>query len=90
MMDENRIPAATVEEVMAFDIEEVLEGYHDGLAGDEEPGNNRSKAYWHGWRNGNGDRHGTADAAQRALVRDYADKGAPLHPGIEKAPPREG
>ena len=36
--------------------DELIEGYQDGLAGEGEPGGNRSLAYWHGWRNGAVDR----------------------------------
>ena len=65
----SREPVTTVEELDSLDPEEILEGYRDGRAGDDEPGDNRSKAYWHGWRNGQNDRHHRSDAAQIALIR---------------------
>lgn len=54
-----------------LDDAELLEGYRDGLGGEPEPGNNRSLAYWHGWRNGAVDRgRRPIDAEQAALARD--------------------
>lgn len=35
---------------------DMLQGYVDGLAGDPEPGQNRSGSYRHGWLNGRDDR----------------------------------
>lgn len=67
-MDE-REPVTTVEELEALDTSEMIEGYTDGRSGATEPGNNRSKAYWHGWRNGVSDAEGTSDAAQRLLAK---------------------
>lgn len=64
-----REPVTTVEELDSLDQDEIMEGYRDGRAGDDEPGDNRSKAYWHGWRNGQNDRHNRSDTASRALVR---------------------
>lgn len=71
----DRGPVVSAEELETLDSAEVLEGYQDGLAGDDEPGDNRSKAYWHGWRNGRADRTGKPDASQIALVRDLKAKG---------------
>lgn len=72
---EPRAPVTDIQELRALDPAEVVEGYHDGLAGDEEPGGNRSKSYWHGWRNGRSDRSGQPDAAQRALARAFLEAG---------------
>lgn len=63
-----RTPVTTVEELNAMDSAEIVEGYGDGFSGDAEPGDNRSKAYWHGWRNGRNDRAKVSDPAQRALA----------------------
>lgn len=65
-----REPVITAEELATLDDGEILEGYWDGLDGDAEPGDNRSKAYWHGWRNGRNDRGHKVDPAQRLLIRD--------------------
>lgn len=64
-----RTPVTTTAELATLDDGEILEGYRDGFAGEPEPGDNRSKSYWHGWRNGTSDRYHTADAAQRTLAR---------------------
>lgn len=71
----NREPIRTAEELAEVlsqpgAREDVSEGYRDGLAGEPEPGDNRSKAYWHGWRNGMVDGgHREKDEAQAALAR---------------------
>lgn len=71
----NREPIRTAEELERILAEpgareEVSEGYRDGFAGEKEPGDNRSKAYWHGWRNGAVDGgHREKDAAQAELAR---------------------
>lgn len=45
-------PVSTLEDLATLDTEEILEGYRSGADGDPEPGNNRSRSFWHGWRNG--------------------------------------
>ena len=65
-----RTPVTTAVELAELDPAEIVEGYHDGKDGMPEPGDNRSKAYWHGWRNGLNDRNRTSDAAQIALIQD--------------------
>lgn len=63
------IPVTTIEDLDTLDPIEMVEGYRDGLRGEPEPGNNRSRAYWHGWRNGAVDgKHREIDAAQRTLA----------------------
>lgn len=69
-------PVETQADLATLDGDEVVEGYRDGLRGEPEPGNNRSRAYWHGWRNGmtdSGRRQG--DAAQRRLVHEFVQGG---------------
>lgn len=67
-----RIPITKAADLDQLDEAEVIEGYHDGRAGAPEPGNNRSLAYWHGWRNGAVDGgHRQTDAAGMALAADY-------------------
>ena len=71
-MAEPRTPVTTVEELNTFDDAEIMEGYKDGRAGEPEPGDNRSKAYWHGWRTGSADGgHRQLDAHDRELARNY-------------------
>lgn len=63
-------PVVTLDELGALDTAEIIEGYWDGYDNGPRPSGNRSKAYWHGWRNGMVDgKHAEIDPAQRALVR---------------------
>lgn len=63
-------PVQTLEEFDHLDENEILAGYWAGIANAAEPGNDRSRAYWHGWRNGMVDgKHAQADAAQTALAQ---------------------
>jgi chitinase len=66
-----RIPLTRATQLDELDMAEVTEGYSDGFAGEPEPGDNRSFAYWHGWRNGYADKFSSPDAAQMELARDY-------------------
>jgi hypothetical protein len=45
-------PVITLEDLFSLDETEILDGYWDGRDGEPEPKGNRSRAYWHGWRNG--------------------------------------
>lgn len=63
-------PVVTVEELETLDEDEMVEGYLDGYANEPRPSGNRSKAYWHGWRNGMVDgKHAEPDESQAALAR---------------------
>lgn len=62
-------PVTTADDLATLDDGEILEGYRDGFEGEREPGNNRSRSYWHGWRNGRVDGgHDEIDTAQRQLA----------------------
>lgn len=64
------IPITTVEELILLDHEDMMQGYFAGLDGWPEPGNNRTRSFWHGWRNGAVDGgHRQPDAANHALAR---------------------
>ncbi|HEY0205268.1 MAG TPA: hypothetical protein VGC15_14085 [Acetobacteraceae bacterium] len=70
-----RNPVRTVTELEGMDSDDIVEGYQAGRQGDPEPGDNRSRAYWHGWRNGRVDGgHAAQDDAQRDLCRDVATR----------------
>ena len=76
MTDLSRKPVATVEELSALDNDEIVEGYMDGFDNEPAPGDNRSKSYWHGYRNGQVDGgHVAADAAQVALAKEIIESG---------------
>ncbi len=63
----------SLEELDALDGAEIVEGYSDGRMNEPEPSGNRSKSYWHGWRNGMTDGgHALIDDAQRQLARAAA------------------
>lgn len=44
-------PVRTKAELDTLEFADVLEGYRSAERGDPEPGQNRGKAFWHGWRN---------------------------------------
>lgn len=69
-----RIPIIKASQLALLDPVEIIEGYFDGKKGELEPGDNRSYSYWHGWRNGNSDRTGKLDTAQRELSKDYVNE----------------
>lgn len=65
-------PVRTLEELDALDDAQIREGYLAAERGDPEPGENRGKAYWHGWRNRMIDLGVLpSDDAARALVKAY-------------------
>ncbi len=43
-------PVTTLEDLDSLDDDEVTAGYSETERGDPEPGENRGRAYWHGWR----------------------------------------
>lgn len=68
----DRLPVETLAELDTLDDAEIQEGYRDGRSGEPEPGGNRSKSYWHGWRNGMMDSYRMPpDAASQKLVHEY-------------------
>lgn len=78
-LSDNRAPLTRVDELDAIDESETLEGYFDGFK-NEPCGNNRSRSYWHGWKNGMVDGgHAKLDSAQATLAHNYVqrNKGMP-------------
>ena len=65
-------PVTTLWELDSLDHDQVVEGYISAERGDPEPGPNRGKSYWHGWRCRMMD-YGAipTDDGHRGLVRDY-------------------
>ena len=65
-------PVKTVAELYALDEAEIIEGYTSAERGDPEPGPNRGRAFWHGWRCRMMD-YGLlkVDADHIALVHEY-------------------
>ena len=64
-------PVSTKKDLCLLDMDDVLAGYRSGLDSDSEPGSDKSKGFWHGWRNGVSDR-GLApiDEDQRQLAEE--------------------
>lgn len=44
-------PVRTKADLDTLDHAEIVEGYRSAERGDPEPGPNRGRAYWRGWRN---------------------------------------
>lgn len=64
------LPVSHLFDLETLEKSEVAEGYLDGLGAAPEPGNNRTRSYWHGWRNGMVDGgHMEKDWAQIELAR---------------------
>lgn len=71
-MNPKFLPVIDLVDLDTLDSAEVIEGYHDGYEGFPEPGDNRSRSYWHGWRNGAVDGgHREKDDAQAILAHEY-------------------
>lgn len=65
-------PVMSLDDMDLLDNEMVVEGYRSGYEGDPEPGNNRCRSFWHGWRNGRVDGgFEEKDAAQTILAAAY-------------------
>ncbi len=47
----NFAPVTTKADLLSLDADEITAGYAEAQRGDPEPGINRGRAYWHGWRN---------------------------------------
>lgn len=44
-------PVRTKADLDTLNEADVIEGYSSAQRGDPEPGENRGRAFWHGWRN---------------------------------------
>lgn len=65
-------PVRTLADLESLDQDEILEGYLSAERGDPEPGPNRGRAFWHGWRNRMMDDGSIPrDEASRQLAREY-------------------
>lgn len=65
-------PVRTKADLDTLDTADVIEGYMAAERGDPEPGPNRGRAYWHGWRNRMIDMGELpVDDASRQLVREF-------------------
>lgn len=65
-------PVSTMEDLMALDEAEIVAGYREAKIGDPEPGENRGRAYWHGWCNAMRDRGVLPPTPESwSLAREY-------------------
>ena len=68
-------PLSTAAELELLDDDDCVAGYRAGRRGAPEPGSDRSKSYWHGWRNGMMDTGRLPiDAAAQNLVTELVRK----------------
>jgi hypothetical protein len=52
--------------------EDVIDGYRSGYRGESEPGSDKSRSFFHGWRNGRVDAgHDKIDARQVEFAREH-------------------
>lgn len=73
----NREPVISLIDLARLDDAEIEEGYRDGAEG-LPCGDNRSRSYWHGWRNGardGGHRAKDGDLWDSLFVRTVAPGG---------------
>lgn len=71
MQNSNRKPIETLADLRSLDYDEVSEGYLDGLK-NEPCGHNRSRSFWHGWKNGRVDAgHAKKDTSQAKLAQQF-------------------
>lgn len=79
-------PVRTLADLNSLNEDDIVEGYLSAERGDPEPGENRGRAFWHGWRNRMRDiGELPSDDAATQLAREYlaamragrlSDKGA--------------
>jgi len=63
-------PVTTIADLDMLDGDEMTDGYLAGYRDAPEPGSDRGRSYWHGWRNGRMDGgHAAKDDAQAQLAR---------------------
>ena len=64
-------PVSTLADLETLDGEQIAEGYRSFERGDPEPGPNRGRSFWHGWRNAAMDHHELQpDSASRQLIEE--------------------
>ena len=71
-------PVTTFDDLDGLDHDQMVEGYLSARRGDPEPGANRSRSYWHGWRCRMMDfGELQIDSRHRNLVREYLARQRP-------------
>lgn len=65
-------PVSTLKDLENLDSDEILRGYREGWDGAQEPGSDKSRSYWHGWRNAMADKNKIPhDSAMSQLAVEY-------------------
>lgn len=65
-------PVRPLADLDSLDDDQIVAGYREWTPDAPEPGPNRGRAYWHGWRNASIDHHTIpTDDASWQLVREY-------------------
>lgn len=68
-------PISSLRELDLLDADDIVAGYRAGRDGASEPGSDKSKSYWHGWRNAMMDRRQIPhDEASTSLAREFVLK----------------
>lgn len=71
---------ATVQDLNNLDEKEMVAGYLAGINNDSQPGSDKSRAYWHGWKNGMCDKGRMVPTdIHRGLVMQIVGKFKNLH-----------
>ena len=64
-------PVETVADLTNLDGDEIVSGYMEGWTSADEPGSDKSRSYWHGWRNAQTDKGRVPpDIHQQRLVHE--------------------
>lgn len=78
-------PVRTLEDLLTLDEADMAEGYMSAERSDPEPGLNRGRAFWHGWRNRMIDLGELpSDDASRQLAHEYVRRGQDKQAGDSK------
>jgi hypothetical protein len=65
-------PVETLADLDLLDEDEIVRGYREGCKCADEPGSDKSRSYWHGWRNAQTDKgRAQPDIHQQRLVAQY-------------------
>ena len=73
-------PVETVADLNNLDDDEILAGYISGLTFSDDPGSDKSRSFWHGWRNAQTDKGRTSlDIYQQRLAHELVGSACPGH-----------
>ena len=65
-------PVETVADLNSLDSDEIVAGYLYGWTCSDEPGGDKSRCFWHGWRNAQTDKgRASPDVHQQRLAHEY-------------------